>query len=245
MSFDLLVLPLIGGFIFASKCNLTRASTKRVEGYRLFFYSALVGAILLLIAHTICYLVNSCNTAISANFHTFLQYPNIGKSMIAIVMGVTLWKPFNHFFAKKESWVRKDIERYGDHLDELFLRAFDEEKLIQITLRNGKVYVGRTLKAFEPFSQNEYVRILPIQSGFRNPTTHKVTYTANYDAAYTLTQSIQVLESQGVVIAVGDIVSASFFDQELYNNFASLKPMQSIGTISSEGRNTTINVIIG
>lgn len=228
MAFNLLVLPLLGGFWFAYKCNLTRSSIKRVNGYRLFFLSALWGILFLLIGHAICYGLCANSSEIVEAFHTFLPFNHFGKSIIALSIGLTIWWPINKWIYKKEKWVKREISEYGDHLDELFMRAFENEQLVQISLRNGKVYVGRTLKAFEPVSENEYMKILPIQSGYREPLTHKITFTTNYTKAYREykkgnTESKDVNEYAGVIIYVSEIVSASIYDYALSKTFNELQ----------------------
>lgn len=231
MVFNLLVLPLLGGFFFASHCNITRASIKHIDGYRLFFQSALWGLLFLLIGHTICYYGCINYSDAVARFHDFLSQAHMGKSIIALVIGIVLPFIVNVFYGK-EKWTKKEISRYGDHFDELLLRAFEEEKLVQISMQNGKVYVGRTLQAFEPLSGFEYVKILPVQSGYRHPIQHKVTFTANYTKAYWKhiednPSNAQINNYKGVVLLVSQIVSASFFDQELYNTFNKLPAMHS------------------
>lgn len=53
MPFNLLLLPLIGGFYFITHCNATAYHAKRQSGQRLVFYSALAGLFLLLVARLI------------------------------------------------------------------------------------------------------------------------------------------------------------------------------------------------
>ncbi len=231
MMFNLLVLPLLGGFWFAYKCNLTRSSIKRVNGYRLFFLSALWGILFLLIGHVVCYVLYANSSKIVEVFHTFLPFNHFGKSIVALSIGLTIWWPINKWIYKKEKWVKREISEYGDHLDELFMRAFENEQLVQISLRNGKVYVGRTLKAFEPVSKNEYIKILPIQSGYREPLTHKITFTTNYTEAYrkhetNSAESKKVDKYAGVIIYVAEIVSASIYDQALSKAFIKLQTEQ-------------------
>lgn len=45
MPFNLLLLPLLGGFIFFSKWNRSRYYGLRSDGYRLILYSAITGAV--------------------------------------------------------------------------------------------------------------------------------------------------------------------------------------------------------
>ena len=47
MPFDVLLLPLLGGYIFISSWNCTRFDAKRYSGQRLLFHSAIAGVGLL------------------------------------------------------------------------------------------------------------------------------------------------------------------------------------------------------
>jgi hypothetical protein len=49
-----------------------------------------------------------------------------------------------------------------------------------VTLRNGKFYIGWVLQNFDPAYERKYVRLLPTDSGFRDPTTHRLNFTTNY-----------------------------------------------------------------
>jgi len=228
---NLLVLPLLGGYFFASSCNMTRASIKRIDGYRLFFQSALWGVLFLAVGYAISYFgcIRYSNSV--SRFHDFLPIQHIGKSIIALLLGLIVPLLINIFY-RREMWVKREILKYGDHFDELLMRAFEEEKLIQISMLNGKVYVGRALQAFEPVSEYEYIKILPVQSGFRHPVEHKVTFTANYTKAYQLhlnsenaKNAREINNDRGIVLTVSQIVSADLFDQDLYNAFNKLPPM--------------------
>ncbi|RKZ06434.1 hypothetical protein DRQ25_13925 [Candidatus Fermentibacteria bacterium] len=183
----------------------------------------------LAVGYSLCYFVSTKCSNLVVEFHKFFPIPHIGKSIIALLIGLILPLIINIFY-RKWRWVKNEIQKYGDHLDELLMRAFEEEKLVQLTMSNGKVYVGRTLQAFEPLSEYEYIKILPVQSGFREPIKHKVTFTTNYTKAYWKhleenPSDIQVNSYRGIVLSVSEIVVASFFDQDLYNTFNKLPTM--------------------
>lgn len=49
MPFNVLLLPLLGGYVFLTRWNRTRFSTRRYSGERLIFHSAIAGVALLCI----------------------------------------------------------------------------------------------------------------------------------------------------------------------------------------------------
>ena len=83
MNLALMLLPLIGGYVFLSSCNITRFKTIFYSGYRLFFKSAFWGIILLVsatfILSTITELVTVENTVIE-----FITAKNIEKFVVPV-----------------------------------------------------------------------------------------------------------------------------------------------------------------
>ena len=57
MPFNVLLLPLLGGYVFVSKWNYTRFDTKRHSGERLIIFSALAGVVFLVAAYAACHAV--------------------------------------------------------------------------------------------------------------------------------------------------------------------------------------------
>jgi len=218
--------------MFALKCNITRPSIKRLNGYRLIFHSALYGAGFLFTSYSICFGLEKCFPAISHYYHLFMPFAHTGKTIGAMLIGLFIWIPINKWMFTEKYWVSREITRYGDHLDELFLNAVEDKKLVQITLKSGKVYAGRIYKAFEPLSSHEYISILPVQSGFRDSETHEVKYTTNYSKAYRKydedTKSMEPISDKhkGLVLNVSEITAAGYFTIPLYNAFHNLPAME-------------------
>lgn len=132
--------------MFSLKCNITRPSIKRLNGYRRIFHSALYGAGFLFTSYSICFGLDKCFPTISQYYHIFMPFAHTDKTIGAMLIGLFIW--INKWIFTEKYWVSKEISKYGDRLDELFLNAVEDKKLVQITLRSGKVYAGRILKAF-------------------------------------------------------------------------------------------------
>jgi hypothetical protein len=121
----------------------------------------------------------------------------------------------------------------------LLRRAFGEAKMIAVTVRNGKVYVGYVKTMFNPALAIETIGIIPQMSGYRDATTKKYVFTTNYIETYnriraearrrlrddvvdTDVDRRQAMEEElslrdfELVIFLREIESATIFDPEIY-----------------------------
>jgi hypothetical protein len=220
--FNLLLLPLLGGYTFLTRWNRTRFSTKRYTGERLLFHSAFAGAVFLLAAFFIVHTV----AAVAPNLHHWwahqVPFPYAGTSLLAFLLGSLSWIPANLFYPKEQE-ARRVVQEWGDHLEILFDRAQTENRQISLTLKGGKVYIGFVLENFDPSYDRKYVTILPMASGYRNSADHRVVLTTPYSDVYA-----SMLESERtdlkasdfkVVIPVAEVQSANLFDWDAYDEF--------------------------
>ncbi|UDM07821.1 hypothetical protein LG409_02650 [Halomonas sp. NyZ770] len=114
----------------------------------------------------------------------------------------------------------------------ILFRGMDQAKPICFTLKNGKVYVGRLMGSVDPVDSRDMLRVLPLMSGFRDPVTHKVTFTTFYKRLYDripLTQSIQHLDEANFELVFGflDVQSAHLFNTKVYDEFQKDGPVES------------------
>ncbi|HEY4749700.1 MAG TPA: hypothetical protein VIH60_04870 [Steroidobacteraceae bacterium] len=107
-------------------------------------------------------------------------------------------------------------------LERLFYELAVEQKLVQITLSEGKVYVGWIeWLALSPQALGTYMQILPLVSGYRDPMTKKFKITTYYKEFYTRKD----FEPRDYVkvIPVATIVSAGAFREDVYADFQRMK----------------------
>ena len=124
MNLTLMLLPLIGEYVFLTSCNFTKFKTIFYSGYRLFFKSAFWGIILLvsatLISTTISELMTVENTIIefvtAKNIEKFVVPAGLKlESILAMMLGLVLPYILNFFF-DAELYRRKAAEDRGDQL---------------------------------------------------------------------------------------------------------------------------------
>jgi hypothetical protein len=113
----------------------------------------------------------------------------------------------------------------NNDLERLMMRSALKGMPILLTLDNGKVYVGFSIRLPNPELERADVRILPLLSGYRDSATHDLNLTTNYDFVYKLEQIPQLSHlATGdfeVVIPVDRICSSHLFDLVAYEYFRS------------------------
>jgi hypothetical protein len=132
-------------------------------------------------------------------------------------------------------------------------RATFYRKPLMLTLKSGKVYVGTPVKGIgDPSVHANFIKIVPILSGYRDPTTHKVELPTRYrDITSRITawheetlgstddplaQDIADLklnngeliaidmQDVGVVILWSEVMTVSLYDENIYRAFQDMGP---------------------
>ena len=95
---------------------------------------------------------------------------------------------------------------YGGQLEKLLYRSLIENKRVMITLKNGKVYIGRVTISLTPQEDKDFI-LLPIKSGYREGDKQRLVITTHYDEAYGEIEEhepnyLDVISDFGVVIPI-------------------------------------------
>jgi hypothetical protein len=182
-SFNLLLLPLLGGFIFTRYWNKTRYEALRAENQRLLLLSSVWGLAFLVTAFVITSLLRAKYPGLAIWWNTHIQIPHSGTSCVAFLLGAFAWIPLNLFFFR-DRVVSKLIEENGDRFELLLKKAMEEEKTVSVTLKNGKVYAGLVQAALNPANRITSVGIIPVRSGYRDDETKSLIFTNDYKAIF-------------------------------------------------------------
>lgn len=224
MPFNVLLLPLLGGYIFITNWNRTRFTSKRYSGERLIFHAAIAGVLFLILAFLIARGIAHWTPALHTEWKQMVPFPWAGTSLLAFVLGAATWIPLNRLHSR-DTEARRAIGEWNDYLEMLLLRATREVKQVSITIKSGKVYVGYITRNFDPAFERKYVTVLPMASGFRDPDTQELILTTDYARVY----QQMILEDNAfllrgaddfhIVIPVSEIQSANIFDPFAYQLF--------------------------
>ena len=187
MPYNLLFLPLLGGYLFLRWWNPTRYHALRAEKERLLLMAAVPALISLIIAFAI--------TKLAEHFFPCSAWPNVpcvpswwrsnvpfdylGTSLLAFFLGATLCHPWN-LICKREVAINKVIEKDRVAFEMLLKKAQDQAKTVAVTMANGKIYIGFVTHLFNPAFPTRFIQVLPTKSGFRDDKTKTFEFTTPY-----------------------------------------------------------------
>ena len=223
----LLIIPLVGGYLFLSILNLTKYKIIRTAGYRLFFLSAFVGIVLLIIAKIIIKFLltfNIMNLIISIISEWTIPTGLELESMTALFVGVGLSFLLNLIlrirFGKHE-FAKVAAKDRGESLHLMIYEAIENKQPIELTMQNEKVYIGLVSITGDFF--NECVIVTPYFSGYRDEKTNDLVITNNYKGVLTEMRNkenssmIEIEHSDlNVTLKMSDVATAQIFYPEVY-----------------------------
>lgn len=179
MPFNVLLLPLLGGYVFISCWNRTRFDARRYSGERLLLHSALAGVWFLLIAFVVTRVAILVGPATYGSWREIVPFEYTGTSFLAFLLGATAWWPLNQIHDREEEAL-KAVETWGDDLEMLLVRSLRKTEQLSISLASGKVYVGFVTSAVDASFDRKHMKLLPTVSGYRDPQTRELVITHEY-----------------------------------------------------------------
>lgn len=185
-----LFLPaLLGGFLFVSNFYVTRLWIKRREGYSLILAASVAGGILWFVSHIAwawLEMHGCCNGFLNAwNELVPVEY-SLGSAS-SFALGMVLPLAFNWFSKipclSTERVHKRHITARADPFEVLIHNAMEEQSPVAVTLKSGKVYVGRIIARTNPAFSVDSVSMTLIRSGFRKSETHELCLNVDYEDA--------------------------------------------------------------
>ena len=213
MSLDLLV-PALAGYLLLRNSNFTRFGLIRESGQHLVFRSALVGLLLYAAGWIIAGCLGMPDFLESARNDVRGEFGIGAPGIWTLVFASVLLLP-NLLYrrSRAESCAMRDR---GDFLGRLIEEASQAGQTIELSLRDGKVYIGYVTESRiqRHGAEGGTLVLVPVFSGYRAPDTHELVLTTGYatlleDDEYDWTE----LE---VVIPRSEVSRARLFDIELY-----------------------------
>ena len=225
MGLGLLLIPSLGGYWFLRHANFTRFEIQRSSGYHLLFRSALVGIILAFIAHAIASLVNLFVPQIRSIMYDYVAVNYIDTAAFSIVLAFASPPLLNMFYDQKRA-VRKAAETYGDLIELLITDSIERRKMVEISLRTGKAYIGYALHTSITRPGDSDVTLVPMASGYRSEETRELRITTHYSPIIKEWISRQdspsishTIRDFKVVLPRSEVCSARLFDPAVYQLF--------------------------
>jgi hypothetical protein len=223
MPWNLLLLPLLAGYCALHICHFFRFRAQKQDGNRLLFESALAGFPLLILGRLTTYWLTSkpWGKAAQSMAAGIVDVPFIGTGMAALLYGIALPLIANAFTSTERAkwWAIKATDNGFLRLAQTALRR---EMPISLTLKTRKVYIGYVVQTPNLKLAEQYIHLLPLVSGYREPATLALKLTADYGKVYA-TGKVNV-DDFSITIPLASIDSANLFDSNAYELFLEAAP---------------------
>lgn len=240
MEFGLSLLPLLGGFLFLVIIRPSVPSLQRLEGYNLLLPIVCFGVIADLLSSLLIYGYAksiSENVAFITEIPFFQYFKDLeldtaaysATHLLSVPVSLTLAFALKYVLKRfdQTQWLRNYVQDDGSQLEVFLIDAQLRDKMISITLKNRKVYVGLVVESeFSREKGNEedyYLKILPTLSGYRDPNSLKVVFTTRYSDKWTnkdlLKRTKLKVSDFEILISGTEVMTISKFDYTVYQNF--------------------------
>lgn len=131
--------------------------------------------------------------------------------------------------AEKSPLRRLNRSAITDGIELLLADAAIRQGHIQVTLSNGKVYVGTVIESRDPASTLESFRLQPLMSGYRDQEKGTVEYNTFYDAVLqqlaTAGNGNSLARTFQIAIPLDKVVMLSGFDLAAFKTFQQNRPV--------------------
>ena len=249
MPYNLLLLPLLGGFTFLRFFIPTKPFFLRQEGYKLLIYSSLVGIILLSLSFKLSIVDSVKLQPIKCWWDYYVPFEHSGIATTSLLLGCCLPFALNVFislflrmtglidsvFNAKDIFKVMAMHKYGDSLELLLEKAVFEIKEVSITLKNNKVYIGMVTMYPQPHTKGlQFISILPYSSGFRDEKTKEITRTTDYVQIYDRLKDLMKIDpflsesDFDIAIPISEILSINIHNQIVRDQFDDISSQKTI-----------------
>ena len=155
--------------------------------------------------------------------------PNVldRAAILSVVLGVAVPLLVNLVYSQERA-EKRITKAYGDLVELLIVESIDRAKLIEVSLKGGKVYIGFALRNRITRWPESHMSMLPVSSGYRDKDTLELEITTNYAPAIsnyfagnaeTAERPAVALHDFRVIIPKSEIISARLFDPDLHQQF--------------------------
>ncbi|SHN23952.1 hypothetical protein SAMN04488057_11312 [Cyclobacterium lianum] len=227
--FDLLLLPLLGGYWFLNLFYYTKYYHQRIERQRLIFNSSIVAVFISGIGFLLDSILEKYFFGIREFLGHLIPFDCNGFNQSLLIFGISPILAFLLNITLPKSFLFQLIlKSRGDQLERIFWESLkqkeDKNKLLMVTTNNNKVYVGFVNNIQKPIGDN-YVGILPYFSGYRDKDTQELVITTDYfsiiDKMVEEGKEKMIDSKIGVTLHKSSILFVSKFDQEVFDRFNS------------------------
>jgi len=152
--------------------------------------------------------------------HIEYLWTSISSFLIAIVLTLISNLFVIKMFGYKEP-ISYAVKKYGDEIEKLFRTSAKTGELMQLTLKNNKVYIGFTDIIPVPKETN-YLKITPVMSGYRKSESKTFKITTEYFDVLDIYMSDNPkfdIYDIDISIKQDEILTAGIYDQDVFSLF--------------------------
>ena len=225
MSLGDLLVPAILGYWLLTHIHYFRFVAVRDSGYHVLFRSAFVGGFLFGLSETLLFFLDRYFPQAREMWERMLPVDLFSVVVLGFVAVVT-WVVWNRFYSTEEAQLRVARE-VGDVVELLISGAMEDDKYVELSLRNRKSYIGIPLESGLGRQGQGDISIIPLASGYRDTNTQELMITTHYAPVITRLMHELAPVPFGdfqIVIPISEIVSARIFHIEAYEHFRHGEP---------------------
>jgi hypothetical protein len=221
---NIFLLPLLGGYIFIKNSTWFRFRSIRYNTQELILSSAVAGLAGFIAAFLLTTLISSVCLEFYEWWKNHIPFEFLGTSLLAFIILVTTGFMANRWI-DEETEIKKIIREDNDGIEWILLRALEDAKLVSITLKSRKVYIGFiSQNFFNPWAGVKSIKLIPVYSGYRDENDFHIEFTTSYDPVikYTVNSSEIDLDIDDfqMGIPISEIVTVNIFDPLVYEQFS-------------------------
>ncbi len=214
MPWNLFIFPLVAGYFWITRAHYFKFTQQRLDKQRLIYETVLkgtyLGATALIIRFLIHHYYPQLYSWVVGRFPYKQHY--LITSTSTLVFAFIFVFGGNKIFNERKQLI-KAIHKIGSLLEKMLEDAVTYEKLVLLSLKNDKVYVGWVTYLPIP-GVSKYIKIVPVYSGYRNKEK-EVILTTNYLNLYKAKETGLAWELEKVIL-MDEILSCSIFNTDFY-----------------------------
>lgn len=238
MPYNLFLIVTITGYFILTYSQLFKYNIQRFSRERILFESILAGFLIVVggFIFRIIFDFITCGKVIPILLEFLNKLPIekplyfwtfIFSSIISILLAwFTNWVIIKYY--PKNDQIVRAVNKNGDEIEKLFKDSAINGYLIQVTLKNEKVYVGFCEEIPIPKKTN-YLKLSPYLSGYRNKDTKQLTITTDYEKVVdefiteikeeTGVDVDEITLNTDVIIKQDEILTATIYEQAVFDKF--------------------------
>lgn len=243
MPYNLFLIVIITGYFILTFSQLFKYNIQRLTRERILFESILVGLQIIVggflsrflynyFLNSYLHLTGILNILNEIPFekpHYFWTF--VFSSLISLIIFWFINLIIVRYYPKNDQIIRA-VNKNGDEIEKLFKDSALNGNLIQVTLKNDKVYIGFCEEIPIPKKTN-YLVICPYLSGYRDKENKQLIITTDYKKVVdkfiedikekTEKEVESITLNTDIIIKQDEILTAGIYEQTIYDEFNKVK----------------------